>query len=111
MLKFFNKLSIFYYLVLRFIKFTLYLVPGDGGSQLEAKLNKTETVHYFCDKKSENYFSLWLNLELLVPLILDCWVDNMRLVYNYVFIFVLLTIFRNALCLQIISLLFKSWML
>ena len=60
------------------------LVPGDGGSQIEAKLNKTEVVHYICEKKTTDFFDLWLNLELLVPLILDCWVDNMRLVYDNV---------------------------
>ncbi|CAG0887974.1 unnamed protein product [Cyprideis torosa] len=58
------------------------LIPGDGGSQLEAKLNKPAVVHYLCDKTTKTYFSLWLNLELMVPLVLDCWVDNMRLVYD-----------------------------
>ncbi|KFM83613.1 Group XV phospholipase A2, partial [Stegodyphus mimosarum] len=28
------------------------LVPGDGGSQLEAKLDKPEIVHYFCNRKT-----------------------------------------------------------
>lgn len=60
------------------------LVPGDGGSQLQAKLDKPEVVHYFCNKKTDTYFDLWLNLELLLPYVLDCWVDNMRLVYNNV---------------------------
>lgn len=60
----------------------LILVPGDGGSQLEAKLNKTETVHYFCERTTADYFDLWVNLELMVPYVLDCWVDNMRLVYD-----------------------------
>ncbi|XP_035211136.1 phospholipase A2 group XV-like [Stegodyphus dumicola] len=58
------------------------LVPGDGGNQLEAKLDKPEIVHYFCNRKTENYFSLWLNLELLVPYVIDCWIDNMRMVYD-----------------------------
>lgn len=58
------------------------LVPGDGGSQVEAMLDKPEVVHYFCDKKTNDFFDLWLNLELLVPYVLDCWVDNMRLIYN-----------------------------
>ncbi|XP_076635420.1 lysosomal phospholipase A and acyltransferase [Colletes latitarsis] len=57
-------------------------VPGDGGSQVEAKLNKTITVHYLCEKVSTDYFNIWLNLELLVPVIIDCWVDNMKLIYN-----------------------------
>ncbi|OUC49639.1 Lecithin:cholesterol acyltransferase [Trichinella nativa] len=58
------------------------VIIGDGGNQLEARLNKTETVHYFCQKKTSDYFTLWLNLELLVPFVLDCWVDNMRLEYD-----------------------------
>lgn len=58
------------------------LVPGDLGNQLEAKLNKPSVVHYMCSKKTDYYFTLWLNLELLLPLIIDCWIDNIRLVYN-----------------------------
>lgn len=42
------------------------LVPGDGGSQVEGRLNKTNTVHYMCDKTSD-WFDLWLNLEQLIP--------------------------------------------
>uniref|UniRef100_A0A8B9LX79 Phospholipase A2, group XV n=1 Tax=Astyanax mexicanus TaxID=7994 RepID=A0A8B9LX79_ASTMX len=57
-------------------------VPGDLGNQLEAKLDKPSVVHYICYKKTEEYFTLWLNLELLVPVAIDCWIDNMRLIYN-----------------------------
>ncbi|CAG7835506.1 unnamed protein product, partial [Allacma fusca] len=60
----------------------IILVPGDGGSQMDAKLNKPAVVHYLCDKTTNDYFNIWLNLELLVPLVIDCWVDNVRLVYN-----------------------------
>ncbi|XP_076280016.1 lysosomal phospholipase A and acyltransferase [Lasioglossum baleicum] len=59
-------------------------VPGDGGSQVEAKLNKTTVVHYICQKTSNDYFNIWLNLELLVPLVIDCWIDNMKLIYDNV---------------------------
>ncbi|XP_043288690.1 phospholipase A2 group XV-like [Venturia canescens] len=59
-------------------------VPGDGGSQVEAKLNKTTSVHYVCGKTSPDFFNIWLNLELLVPVIIDCWIDNMRLEYDNV---------------------------
>ncbi|XP_058451814.1 phospholipase A2 group XV-like isoform X2 [Malaya genurostris] len=57
-------------------------VPGDGGSQMDAIINKPDTVHFYCQKTSSTYFNLWLNKELLLPLIIDCWIDNMRLVYN-----------------------------
>ncbi|XP_006878729.1 PREDICTED: group XV phospholipase A2 [Elephantulus edwardii] len=58
------------------------LVPGDLGNQLEAKLDKPAVVHYLCSKKTEDYFTLWLNLEMLLPVIIDCWIDNIRLIYN-----------------------------
>ncbi|XP_044617124.1 lysosomal phospholipase A and acyltransferase isoform X5 [Equus asinus] len=58
------------------------LVPGDLGNQLEAKLDKPTVVHYLCSKRTDKYFTLWLNLELLLPVIIDCWIDNIRLVYN-----------------------------
>lgn len=59
-------------------------IPGDGGNQLEAKLNKTDVVHYICAKTSADYFNIWLNMELLVPLVVDCWIDNIRLIYDNV---------------------------
>ncbi|XP_014215443.1 group XV phospholipase A2-like [Copidosoma floridanum] len=57
-------------------------IPGDGGNQLEASLNKTTAVHYLCEKVSNGFFNIWLNLELLVPIIIDCWIDNMKLIYD-----------------------------
>ena len=29
------------------------LVPGDGGSQIEARLNRTSTGHWWCSKTSD----------------------------------------------------------
>eukprot|EP00064_Thunnus_orientalis_P006452 superscaffoldBa00000670_g6470 len=58
------------------------LIPGDLGNQLEAKLDKPSVVHYICYKKTDSFFTLWLNLELLVPVAIDCWIDNIRLIYN-----------------------------
>ncbi|CAG2171481.1 unnamed protein product [Oppiella nova] len=62
--------------------YPIILVPGDGGSQIDAKLDKADVPHYFCDKKTDDYFNLWLNLALLVPFVIDCWIDNMKLVYD-----------------------------
>jgi len=58
------------------------LLPGDGGNQVEAKLNKTHSPHYFCSKKTNYWYDLWVNVELLGPFFLDCFIDNMRLEYN-----------------------------
>ncbi|VVC25828.1 Lecithin:cholesterol/phospholipid:diacylglycerol acyltransferase,Alpha/Beta hydrolase fold [Cinara cedri] len=63
-------------------KYPVILVPGDGGSRIDAKLNKTNVVHYLCDKKTTDYSNIWLNLELLMPYIIDCLIDNMRLEYD-----------------------------
>ncbi|XP_025836355.1 group XV phospholipase A2 isoform X2 [Agrilus planipennis] len=62
----------------------IVFIPGDGGSQLEAKLNKSSVVHYVCEKSTSGFFNIWLNLELLVPLVIDCWVDNVKLNYDNV---------------------------
>ncbi|CAG5958426.1 unnamed protein product [Menidia menidia] len=58
------------------------LIPGDLGNQLEAKLDKPSVVHYICYRKTDTFFTLWLNLELLIPVAIDCWIDNIRLIYN-----------------------------
>ncbi|XP_056273721.1 group XV phospholipase A2 [Pseudoliparis swirei] len=58
------------------------LIPGDLGNQMEAKLDKPSVVHYLCYKKTDSFFTLWLNMELLIPVAIDCWVDNIRLIYN-----------------------------
>ncbi|KAG1695596.1 Group XV phospholipase A2 [Nymphon striatum] len=60
----------------------LCLFPGDGGSRILAKLDKPRTSHFWCDKKTENYFTLWLNIKELLPYSVQCLVDNMRLHYN-----------------------------
>lgn len=60
------------------------LIPGDGGSQIEAKINKSTVVHYICEKVSNDYFNLWLNMELLVPVVIDCFIDNLKLNYDNV---------------------------
>lgn len=58
-------------------------MPGDGGSQMLAKLAKPDVPHYFCSDHTDDYFALWLNLELLAPYILDCTVDNLRYVIMF----------------------------
>ncbi|KAI6178137.1 hypothetical protein M3Y98_00468400 [Aphelenchoides besseyi] len=58
-------------------------IPGDGGSRLIANLTgKPEVVHYLCDRVTKDYFDLWLNLESFVPLAIDCWTDNMKLIFD-----------------------------
>ena len=62
-------------------RYPIVFIPGDGGSQVEARLNKTNVVHYLCAKKSD-WYDLWLNIEQMVPEIIDCWADNMKMQYD-----------------------------
>ncbi len=49
---------------------------------MEAKLNKTKVVHYICGKVTSGWYALWLNVEQMVPEVIDCWADNMKLIYD-----------------------------
>lgn len=63
-------------------RYPAIFIPGDGGSQLWARLNHTTPPpHFFCSRHS-NWFELWLDIGLILPEVIDCFVDNMRLVYN-----------------------------
>lgn len=60
----------------------LIIVPGNLGNRLDAKIDKPTLVHWMCYKKTENWFPLWIDLNMLMPIGIDCWIDNIRLVYN-----------------------------
>nr|XP_055049257.1 phosphatidylcholine-sterol acyltransferase [Misgurnus anguillicaudatus] len=60
----------------------LIIVPGNLGNRLEAKLDKPTLVHWMCYKKTEHWFPLWIDLNMFVPIGIDCWIDNIRIVYN-----------------------------
>ena len=59
----------------------VFIVPGDGGSQILAKLNKTESVSYLCEKQTE-WFYLWLDPTQMLPYLINCWTDNIKLIYD-----------------------------
>ncbi|PRD28714.1 UNVERIFIED_CONTAM: Group XV phospholipase A2 [Trichonephila clavipes] len=59
----------------------LRTIPGDLGNRLEAKLNKPFSSYKFCELKTSDYYNIWLN-PLLLAFRLQCWVENMRLVYD-----------------------------
>ena len=56
------------------------LIPGDGGSQIEARLNKT-TGHWWCSKTSD-WYDLWLNINQMLQPEVMCWADNVALQYD-----------------------------
>ena len=57
------------------------IIPGDGSNQLDAKLDKPSTKHFYCSKKSD-WFRIWLSASQLLPGEIDCWADNIRLVVD-----------------------------
>ncbi|KAM8717314.1 hypothetical protein ACLKA7_004076 [Drosophila subpalustris] len=56
-------------------------VPGDGGSQVEARLSKSDAPYIICEKHSD-WYNLWLDLEQLVIPMVFCWIDNVKLYYD-----------------------------
>ena len=58
----------------------MILVPGDGGSQIEARLNKT-SAHWWCSKTSD-WYDLWLNINQMLQPEVQCWSDNVALQYD-----------------------------
>ena len=65
------------------------IVPGLGGSQIEARLEHKNFPMSFsrmlCSRDSrQSWFALWLNLEPFVtPGRFDCWADNARLEWDF----------------------------
>ena len=60
----------------------IILIPGNGGNQLYAKLKKTKAPHFICGLKTSDFYLAWLDISTLLPYYVDCFVDNLRLVYD-----------------------------
>lgn len=58
------------------------LVPGLLGSRLQARYSKTYKVNIFCTKQQADWSDMWLSLRLMLPLAVDCWLDNVRLEFD-----------------------------
>ncbi|KAM7396229.1 hypothetical protein PAMP_019286 [Pampus punctatissimus] len=56
----------------------LIIVPGNLGNRLEAKVDKPNLVHWMCYKKTKHWFPLWIDLNMFMPVGVDCWIDNIR---------------------------------
>lgn len=65
------------------VRSPVILIPGLEASQVEAKITeKRETRHFFCAKNSD-WFLIWLNPEEFIPQIIDCFIDNFKLIYDH----------------------------
>uniref|UniRef100_A0A8C7IPI3 Lecithin-cholesterol acyltransferase n=1 Tax=Oncorhynchus kisutch TaxID=8019 RepID=A0A8C7IPI3_ONCKI len=54
------------------------ILPGNLGNQLEAKIDKPHLVHWMCYKKTDDFFTLWIDLNMFMPIGINCWIDNTR---------------------------------
>jgi len=57
------------------------MIPGILGTRLEAKLDRDWVPHYICSKKTD-WFTIWMNYEIIAPLGGTCWADNLKLNYD-----------------------------
>lgn len=57
------------------------LIPGLGGSQMQARLHREESSHWFCQQTSD-WYRIWMSMTSLMPYAVQCFADNFRLVYN-----------------------------
>ena len=60
----------------------IILIPGLGGSQIEAKLNKTSTPHPFLCFRKSDWYQIWVSPIELLPWFIDCFKDNFRRVVD-----------------------------
>ena len=63
----------------------IILVPGDGGSALEMRINgtKSSVPHFFCERTTRGRWKrVWFSPSVLSPGYVDCWADNIRLRYT-----------------------------
>lgn len=54
------------------------LVPGYGGSRLEAKWDRSQVEHYVCESKSD-WTNIWLDVKRLLPYMIDCLIELFKL--------------------------------
>ena len=59
----------------------LVFIPGTGGNQLEARLDKPSVEHFYCAKRAD-WYRIWISVTELLPGSINCWSENMKLHYN-----------------------------
>lgn len=58
----------------------ILIVPGDGGSRLEAKANFENC--WFSFDNAGDWDLVWLSAYWLNPFAISCWVENIKLKYD-----------------------------
>ncbi|XP_069183296.1 lysosomal phospholipase A and acyltransferase-like isoform X1 [Procambarus clarkii] len=60
------------------------LIPGCGGSQMEARFDSDEELITACRTEIGEWFLMWFNIENIIPYYIDCVIDGMKLQYDNV---------------------------
>lgn len=58
------------------------LVPGYGGSRLEAKWERGQVEHFLCESKSD-WTNIWLDVKRLLPYMIDCLIELFKLEFDH----------------------------
>ena len=59
------------------VKYPVILVPGLGGSQIEAKITRNHSDHWYCPKRT-GWHTIWGSLGYMTPFAVNCLYDNFR---------------------------------
>jgi len=65
---------------------SIVIVPGDGGNQMEFRLDRAKghhrKRHWFCKTSTSGWETLWLQVTDLLPGEVDCWSENILLKFD-----------------------------
>jgi len=57
----------------------IVFIPGATGSALKMKMQNVPDKRWYCSRKSNKYFHVWLNLIRLLPIVSNCLLDNFQI--------------------------------
>lgn len=56
--------------------YPVIIVPGLIGSRLEAKLDRKDVDHFYCQRQSSDWYDLWLGATDVLPFGVTCLEDK-----------------------------------
>lgn len=56
--------------------YPVIIVPGLMGSRLEAKLDRNDVDHFYCQRKSSDWYDLWFGMTGVFPFGVTCLEDK-----------------------------------
>lgn len=56
--------------------YPVIIVPGLTGSRLEAKLDRRDVDHIYCQRQSSDWYDIWFGITNVLPLGATCLEDK-----------------------------------